>query len=475
MLNGILSPDQTQDWSIALGEAHYESETLPGPETRASAQQANITARIDPDMPMQIHLTSPSVMATTPMVDVKNMDAELKGTPDDYNVSYRGGKLKLIGSEAADQLQAAGYASFPIEGQVKFIDGRFKGQADLRIAKANGAAVNVDYSYANGAGAADIEIPSVIFSPNGLQPQQLLPSLRGKISRVTGEARANFHIEFADGVLTHSEGQLELVDMDIATAPGPLDGVNTTIKFDSLSPIETSDLQTLTMESFNPGYAMKNGVMTYRLISDGIVVESAKWPIGEGWLTLDPFTWRYLAEENRVVMRVENISLNDILTELESEKLQATGIVRGSFPIVVRGVDVLVEAGEIAVPDGGIIKYKSGLPCKTYTQEEALAVFREKRSSEYAALARDALKEFSYRSLRMGVDGPLDGRLDIGLVFDGSNPKVLNSQPFRFDLNVGGKLLNILQSFNSNAQIKSEILNQTGLDIDKVPGAVEVP
>jgi len=414
-------------------------------------------------------------MANTPQIEITEMGIDLSGTPDAYRVTYKGGILKMIESEAAEKLEAAGYARFPLDGEVVFADERFEGQAVLRVAKANNAGVNVEYSYANGAGEADIDIPSVLFDPSGLQPQQLWPSLRGKISRVSGEARAKFQIAFANGALTRSGGQLDIVDMDIATAPGPLDGVNTTIRFDSLWPVETSGLQTLTVDSFNPGYAMKNGAMTYRLISDGIIVESAKWPIGQGALSLDPFTWRFLAEENRVIMRVENISLNDVLTELESEKLNATGTVTGSFPIVVRGVEVLVEAGEIAVPDGGGIKYNSGLPGKTYTQEEALKVFRDKRTGEYAAVARDALKEFSYRSLSMGVDGPLDGRIDIGLVFDGSNPKVLNNQPFRFNLNVGGKLLNIMQSFNSNAQIKSEILNQTGLDIDNVPAIADAP
>ena len=474
-LKGILTPDLTQNWSVALETARYESENLPGPGTRASAEQANITARLKPDTPAKIHLTSPSVMASTPLVDVTQMGIDLSGTTDNYVVAYTGGTLKMIGSEAAEKLEAAGYASFPLDGEVVFADGRFDGQAVLRIAKANDAGVNIDYSYANGAGEADIDIPSVMFDPSGLQPQQLWPSLRGKISRVSGEARAKFQIAFSDGALTRSVGQLDVVDMDIATAPGPLDGVNTIIRFDSLWPVETSGLQILTVDSFNPGYAMKNGTMSYRLISDGIIVESAKWPIGKGALSLDPFTWRFLAEENRVIMRVENISLNDVLKELESEKLEATGTVTGTFPILVRGVEVLVEAGEIAVPEGGVIKYNSGLPGKSYTQEEALKVFREKRTNEYAAVARDALKEFSYRSLSMGVDGPLDGRIDIGLVFDGSNPKVLNNQPFRFNLNVGGKLLNIMQSFNSNAQIKSEILNQTGLDIDKVPAIAGVP
>jgi len=466
-LDGVLNPDSTQNWAADFTTLAYASETLPGPGTTASAPSAKLKAKLDPNAPAHLELNAASVSAATPLVEIGNMTVALNGTPDNYLVNHSGGTVKLIGSPVAEQAQAAGFASFPANGTVRFAEGAFTGQAQLRVAKAGNAKVDVDYTYTGGVGEADIDVPAITFDPRGLQPQALIPALRGKIARVTGEARAQFHVEFADGALTASDGRLDLVDMDIGTAPGPLNGVNTSIRFDSLWPVQTLGAQTLTMTSFNPGYELKNGVMTYRLVPDGVVVEAANWPVGNGRLSLDPFTWIYSAEENRVTMRVVDISLGDFLEDVGNSKLEATGTVIGTFPIVVRGVQVLVEGGEIAVPDGGIIKYDAGAEGKSYTQEEALKIFREKRSDEYAALARDALKEFEYRSLSAAVDGPLDGTVAIGLVFDGSNPKVLNSQPFRFDLRVNGELLNIAQSFNSNAQIKSEILRQTGLDVDK--------
>jgi len=89
-------------------------------------------------------------------------------------------------------------------------------------------------------------------------------------------------------------------------------------------------------------------------------------------------------------------------------------------------------------------------------------VLRQQRAGEYAFLAQDALREFRYRELSASLDGPLDGDVEIGLIFDGSNAKVLNQQPFRFDISVRGELFNIARSFNSNAQVKSEILRQNG-------------
>jgi len=216
------------------------------------------------------------------------------------------------------------------------------------------------------------------------------------------------------------------------------------------------------MKTFNPGMALNNGVVIFHLVPDGVKVDSADWPIGNGSFSMDPFVWNYSAPENRVIMRVKDVSLGDFLNDIGNKKIQATGNVVGVFPIVVRGIEVLIEGGEISVPDGGIIKYDPGPNIPQYSQEEAIAVLRERRVSEYAFLAQDALREFRYRSLSASIDGPLEGDVEIGLIFDGSNEKVLNKQPFRFDISVKGELFNIARSFNSNAQVKSEILRQNG-------------
>jgi len=114
------------------------------------------------------------------------------------------------------------------------------------------------------------------------------------------------------------------------------------------------------------------------------------------------------------------------------------------------------------VPGGGIIKYDPGPNVPNYSQEDAIDVLRQQRTSEYALLAQDALREFEYRELSASLDGPLDGDVEIGLIFDGANEKVLNQQPFRFDISVKGELFNIARSFNSNAQVKAEIMRQNG-------------
>ena len=461
-LNGTLLPTATQDWTVDFADVQYASETLPGPGTTASAAQAVLTAHLEPNQPLQITLISPSITAETPLVRFSNIDINLSGTPDTYTVDHTGGTVDVIGSEFAETAKSAGLASFPANGTVTFADEAFRGQASLRVAKANNANVAVNYTFQDGAGTADIDAPSILFAPKGLQPQTLIPAFRGKVARVEGEARAKLSLAFSDGEITDSSGTVQLVDMDVGTAPGPITGLNTTMRFESLLPLQTDGQQTLSMKSFNPGFPLEDGVVVFNFVPEGARVDSADWPIGNGSFSLDPFTWIYAAIENRVTMRVKDVALSDFLNDLGNKKIEATGTVVGVFPVVVRGIDVLIEDGIVSVPDGGVIKYDPGPGVTVYTEEEAINVLREKRTNEYAALAQDALREFRYRELSASLNGPINGDVEIGLIFDGSNKKVLNRQPFRFDITVKGELFNIARSFNSNAQVKAEILRQNG-------------
>ena len=70
------------------------------------------------------------------------------------------------------------------------------------------------------------------------------------------------------------------------------------------------------------------------------------------------------------------------------------------------------------------------------------------------------------------MDGPLDGAIQLGMEFDDSNQAVLNNQPFRFAINIEGELLNILRSFNSNEQIKSELARRQ-LERESLPTELE--
>jgi hypothetical protein len=381
-------------------------------------------------------LNAPVTQIQSPLIRAKDMNLSLAGTPDNYVIDHTGGQVKLSGNDLPP---------LPIEGRVLARGGGFEGQAMARLPQADNTPVAIDYRIKDSRGTATVTIEALTFTPGGLQPQSLVPALRGKIARVEGQATAKIDIAFAADQPLQSFGTAKLTNMNFGTAPGPLTGVNAEIDLDSVLPLKTSGRQIMTVKRFDPGLPLEDGIIEYELIPEGVKVYSARWPLGNGFFSLDPFTWLYAAEENRMTLRLEKVELGAFINNLGNGALQATGDLEGAFPIVISGVDVRVEDGLIRVPDGGVIKYAAA---------EADATAEVNR---YAGAAMEALRNFRYQELFAKINGPLDGEVEVGLKFEGKNEKVLGGQPFAFDVTVGGELFNILRNFNSSAHIKSSL------------------
>ena len=56
-----------------------------------------------------------------------------------------------------------------------------------------------------------------------------------------------------------------------------------------------------------------DGKVDYELVPEGVKIYTATWPMGAGSFALDPFTWKYGAPENRVVMRLNEIPIEEFL------------------------------------------------------------------------------------------------------------------------------------------------------------------
>jgi len=129
--------------------------------------------------------------------------------------------------------------------------------------------------------------------------------------------------------------------------------------------------------------------------------------------------------------------VGDFLKGFGEGKLSISGSLEGTIPVIVRGIDVLVENGRLAVKDGGVIRYQGDDVSDAIT-------------NEYAAQAIEALKAFNYDALFLEIDGPLDGEIKLGVEFSGSNPDVFYNSPFQFSVTVEGELFNIARSLNPN-------------------------
>lgn len=414
-----------QDWDISAGGIHITSDDLPGPGTDVVAETAEMTVSLESKGSPQFRLQSPSADVKSRLVNAKHLAVDVSGTPNNFKLDYKNGLIKFT----ADALPP-----LPMSGDVTFANGSWTGEAVTYLPKADEAPIDVVYRFKDGFGEADVTIDRIKFVPGKFQPQALMPALSGKVSRVAGAASAQIKISFGEGQELKSSGKVKLIDMNMGTLPGPLTGMNTEIEFTSLFPLQTQGRQTLTLKSFDPGLPLENGTVEYELIPNGVKIYSAKWPMGDGEVVIDPVTWMFDAEENRVTLRVENVSLGEFLAQFGGGSIKATGNIVGVLPVVIRGIDVKVEGGVVSVPDGGVIQFES-----RHTDAAGTV-------NETSQMAFDALKNFKYNALEIRLDGPLDGNISVFMDFIGYNPDVFYGAKFHFKVNIEGELVNIARS-----------------------------
>ena len=455
-----------QDWAVNLTEADLRSDTFIGEGTTASAPDVALTARLEQDAPLRFTLDTEALEASTVLASVRAMPVSAAGTLEDFQADFGPGRVRSANPSVPVTT---------VEGTALFRDGQWVGETTARVRLSETLAsepLDVQFQFRDGSGVADIAFEDLRFDPDGgLQPQDYVPALRGKISRVSGTVDGAFTVRFGVGQPLDGTGYIETANLNLGTAPGPVDGLSTRVEFTSLFPLQTSGEQNLSLRSFDPGLPLTNGDIVYELIPEGIRIVSAAWPFGDGQITLEPFVWEYGAEVNTAVLVVDGVSIQAFLDGFGggTEALTATGILSGRLPVEIRGVDVEVRNGRVEVPNGGTFSYAA-------PQTDTAAA-----QSETTQMAFEALKDFRYNTFALNIDGPLDGEVTIEMNFLGSTPAKLplpkfvrldSPIPFEFDVTLTGQIFNILRSLNpANALERAK--QELGLIDTRLPEELE--
>lgn len=139
--------------------------------------------------------------------------------------------------------------------------------------------------------------------------------------------------------------------------------------------------------------------------------------------TIEPFS-----------LLLSNISLQQLLTALESEKLS----VSGNFDIIL---PLIIIPGSRQITNGTFISKKPGvLKLKSEGGKEANIAFQ-------------ALENFHYKELSGTIDYNSEGDYIITLYALGSNPELYNGFPIKLDLTLRGNLPNLLYSMLVTGEI----------------------
>ncbi|PHR20883.1 MAG: hypothetical protein COA41_04300 [Sphingopyxis sp.] len=310
------------------------------------------------------------------------------------------------------------------------------------------AAIDIVHKLNNSTGRALIDVSSLTFNDK-LQPEQLTPLTLGVIANVKGEISGTGRIDWdgSDNGIK-SSGRFRTNGLNLAAAFGPVTGLAGEINFSDLLALETGPGQIVTLSEVNPGVAVFNGQLRYRLLPDyKVQVEGGEWPFAGGKLYLEP-TILDLGEDaqRRLQFTVEGVDASQFLTQFDFENMSATGVFDGKLPMVFDQDGGRVVGGYLVAREGGgTLAYVGEL---TYEDMGAMANF-----------AFNALKSIKYRNLTIGMDGDIDGEIITEVKFDGLQQgegasrnfitKQLARIPIQFNVRIQAPFMQLMSSAKS--------------------------
>ena len=272
--------------------------------------------------------------------------------------------------------------------------------------------------------------------PRSFQPYDLSPLLRGPAG-VTGRADISGAASWTSAGLKAS-ALIDLRKMGFALASaGVFEGVSGKVEIADLINMKSAPGQQITLDKVTLGLPIEKGTIKFQLIGyDSIRLEGAEWPFGGGFIRVKPMDFAFTeGTENRIVAQAVNWDLAKLVEQFKLPDIKLVGIVAGDFPVVFRTGSAMIDNATLeASKEGGVIQYSG-------SAGDAAA-----QADENSQRLFEALKDFRYEVLKVGLNGDLAGRIMMTLNVYGKNPDVLAGTPFQLNIGIDSELVQLLQN-----------------------------
>jgi hypothetical protein len=375
----------------------------------------------------------------------RGIEAEIAMGPDGSSADVHAAAIAQSGKPALMvPLALSGHADVA-GGNVSFT-GSLRDKAkhiDLSIAG--------EHALDTGKGRAKLSMPPLVFEPGGLQPHHVVPAIGREIEDVTGEAAIGGGIGWNAGRLTP---KLELLLKDVSFRSPQFDvlRLNSVAEIDSLVPFTTRPGQQLSAGLLDVGLPLTDMLAAFR-IEPGprLMIETARLSLAGGEVTLPPVSMDLAQLQTELTLAVRNVDLAKLLELSAIEGLAATGTLTGEIPLAVQADGLLIRDAVLAATGPGTLRYAPS------TTPSALL-----GGGESVALALQALSNFQYSDLTLTVNRAAGGDTVALMQVKGRNPDFYGGHPVEFNLNISGKLDQILNRGLAGYRIPDTIRDRLG-------------
>lgn len=321
-------------------------------------------------------------------------------------------------------------------------DGAFSAtKSGMQVAHVTGK-----HSLETNSGGLTFDPTPLIFSPRQFQPSDLSPLLVGP-ANVTGRLDVGGAASWnADGLKASGVLNLQKLGFTLASA-GVFEGVSGRIEVADLINMKSAPGQKVTLDKVTLGLPIEKGEIGFTLVGyDSIKLDSAQWPFGGGFIRIDPQTFTFSSEaQNRIVARAVDWDLAKLADQFKLPDMKLQGIVGGEFPVMFTTGSAVIDHATLKSVKPGVIQY-SGSTGDAAAQSDA-----------NSKMLFDALKDFHYEVLQVGLDGNLTGKMMLTLSILGRNPDVLSGQPFQLNIGIDSALVPLLTTTLQRPDVKTAI------------------
>ena len=300
-------------------------------------------------------------------------------------------------------------------------------------------------------GQVAIDLPTVRFEPEGLQPSALGAAL-GRFERVDGAVGGSLRLAW-QGRDVDGSAIARVDDLDFSIGPARVSGLGGEVRLAGLRPPRTGSSQRLAAEAIDAGVRVAGPTLEFAVEGGGgrrgvIHVIAAEGDVIDGRVAVRDWRFEPFTQVYDPTLAIDDISLAGLLDRLSIDGLAGSGSLSGALPISIAADGVAIRDGRLRGLDGTL----------QYRSERADEVLADADRS--VELMLRALRDFRYEQMEIGVRRELQGESRIDIRMEGSNPDVLDGHPFHFNIALTGDVQPLLDAVARGRELTDELIER---------------
>ncbi len=230
-----------------------------------------------------------------------------------------------------------------------------------------------------------------------------------------------------------------------------INGVNGLIALNNIWPPKTKGPQKISIAQVLAGLPFSNGSVNIDVDGvDAVQVDGISFELAKGKLSADPIHIKN-GSIPKFKIRVKGLDLGELAKLINKDGVEARGTLNGELPVAFEGQDIIIEDALLEADPGGMIAYRPN--GENSSQDNELDLL----NIDYSKMMMGALSNFNYDQLKINLNGRGRGDTQVRMNLKGRNPDFFTGHPVELEVNVNGRLVEILKTGVNNYEVPENI------------------